>query len=111
VAAPPLGTLRECREALDAGRTRSEALVEQSLARAQACAPLRAFVRLRADAARAEAKAADLRRARGERRSPLDGIPFAAKDNLVRAGEETGCASRILQGFVSPYTSTVRERL
>jgi aspartyl-tRNA(Asn)/glutamyl-tRNA(Gln) amidotransferase subunit A len=111
MAASPLGTLRECREALDAGRSSAAALVEQSLARAEQCEPLHAFVRLRADAARAEARAADARRARGERRSALDGIPVAVKDVLVRAGEETTCASRILQGFVSPYTSTVLERL
>jgi aspartyl-tRNA(Asn)/glutamyl-tRNA(Gln) amidotransferase subunit A len=109
--AAPLGSLRECREALDEGRTSSAALVEQSLARAEAQAELRLFVRMRAERARAEAQAADARRARGERRSPLDGIPLAVKDNLVRAGEETTCASRILAGFVSPYTSGVMERL
>jgi len=107
----PLGTLRECREALDAGATSSSALVEQSLARAQACAGLRSIVRLRADAARAEAHESDRRRARAEVRSPLDGIPIAVKDILVRAGEETTCASKILEGFVSPYTSAVIERL
>jgi aspartyl-tRNA(Asn)/glutamyl-tRNA(Gln) amidotransferase subunit A len=30
---------------------------------------------------------------------------------MVQQGEPTGCASRILEGFVSPYTSTVVERL
>jgi len=107
----PLGSLRECREALDQGRTSSAALVEQSLARAEAHAHLSAFVRLRAERARAEAQEADRRRAQGEVRSPLDGIPLAVKDNLVRAGEETTCASRILEGFVSPYTSGVLERI
>jgi aspartyl-tRNA(Asn)/glutamyl-tRNA(Gln) amidotransferase subunit A len=110
-AAAPLGSARECREALDLGATSSAALVEQSLARAEAHAGLHAFVRLRAERARAEAREADGRRARGERLSPLDGIPIAVKDNLVRAGEETTCASRILAGYVSPYTSGVLERL
>src|SRR5204863_1662720 len=94
------------------GRTSSAQLVEQSLARAAAFEPtLHAFVRLRADAARAEAREADARRAGGARRSPLDGIPMAIKDNLVRSGEPTTCASRILEGFVSPYDATATLKL
>ncbi|MGH3361005.1 MAG: Asp-tRNA(Asn)/Glu-tRNA(Gln) amidotransferase subunit GatA, partial [Nocardioides sp.] len=42
---------------------------------------------------------------------PLDGLPLAIKDNLVERGEPTGCASRILEGYVSPFSSTVVERL
>jgi aspartyl-tRNA(Asn)/glutamyl-tRNA(Gln) amidotransferase subunit A len=108
--AAPLGTLHELREALAAGATSAE-LIDASLERAAALAGLGAFVGLRADAARAEARASDQRRARSTLRSPLDGIPIALKDNLVCTGEPTGCGSRILEGFVSPYTSTVRERL
>ena len=84
----PCGSLAELRAALDGGRTSAAQLVEQSLARAAALEPtLHAFVRLRPDAARAEARESDARRARGEVRSPLDGIPVAIKDNLVRSGE------------------------
>src|SRR5258706_259009 len=43
--------------------------------------------------------------------APPDGIPVALKDNLVRRGEPTTCASRILAGFVSPYDATVVEKL
>ena len=108
----PCGSLAEQRAALDGGRTSAALLVDQSLARAEALEPkLHAFVRLRADAARAEAREADARRARGERRSVLDGIPVAIKDNLVKSGEPTTCASRILAGFVSPYDATVVEKL
>ncbi len=106
------GSLAELRAALDGGRTSAAQLVEESLARAEALEPaLHAFVRLRADAARAEAREADARRARGERRSVLDGIPVAIKDNLVKCGEPTTCASRILAGFVSPYDATAVEKL
>jgi aspartyl-tRNA(Asn)/glutamyl-tRNA(Gln) amidotransferase subunit A len=38
-------------------------------------------------------------------------VPLAIKDNMVQAGEPTTCASRILEGFVSPYTATVVTRL
>jgi aspartyl-tRNA(Asn)/glutamyl-tRNA(Gln) amidotransferase subunit A len=108
----PLGTLAELRSALDAGTTSSQELVAQSLERAEALhGELNCFIGLRADAAREEALAADARRKRGEARSLIDGVPVAIKDNMVQAGEPTTCASRILAGFVSPYTSTVVQRL
>lgn len=112
MAPAPLGSLVELREALDSGATSSRTLVDAALARAEALQPqLNAFVGLRADAARSEADAADVRRRQGEARGPLDGLPVAIKDNMVQAGEPTTCASRILEGFVSPYTSTAVQRL
>ncbi len=96
---------------LDAGRVSSVELVEQSLARAQAAAELGAFVHFQPARARAEASEADARRARGERRSPLDGIPVAIKDLMVQQGEPCTCASRILEGFVAPYQGTVVAKL
>ena len=43
--------------------------------------------------------------------APLLGVPFAAKDNLSVAGLPVTCGSRILEGYVSPYTATAVERL
>ncbi len=43
--------------------------------------------------------------------APLHGIPIAIKDNICVEGEDVTCASKILQGFVSPYNATVVERL
>jgi aspartyl-tRNA(Asn)/glutamyl-tRNA(Gln) amidotransferase subunit A len=111
-APPALAGLAELRAELDAGRTSSLQLVAQALERAQALQPtLRAFIGLRSDAARAEAEASDARRKRGELRSALDGIPVAIKDNMVQRGERTSCGSRMLENFVSPYSSTVVEKL
>ena len=105
-------TLEAQRAALDAGETSSHALVDTALSKAASTGrDLHAFARLREAAAREEAAAADARRAAGEVRSPLDGVPVAVKDNLVRAGETTSCGSRMLESFVSPYSSTVMERL
>ena len=42
---------------------------------------------------------------------PLAGIPVAVKDNICTAGKRTSCASRILDGYVSPYNATVIDRL
>ena len=105
-------TLQTLRRALDAGELSSSELVEAALARAEATrATLNAFIGLRPEPARAAAAEADARRARGEGRGPLDGLPVAIKDNMVQAGDPATCASRILEGFVSPYTATAVERL
>ena len=93
----PLGSIAELRVALDAGEVSSVRLVDHALARADALGTrLNAFLGLRAEGARADAARSDERRARGEVRSPLDGIPVAIKDNMVMQGEPTTCASRIL---------------
>ncbi len=107
-----IGTLRELRAALDARQTSSVEIVGECLRRAEASQEtIHAFVGLRAEAALREAEAADARRGRGEVRSPIDGLPIAIKDNMVQTGEPTHCASRILEGFISPYTSTAVEGL
>ncbi len=110
--ASPSGSLREQVADLEAGRVSSRELVDASLLRAERCSSsLNAIVGTRGDAARQEADASDARRQRGETRSALDGIPVLIKDNMVQKGEPTSCASRILEGFVSPYDSGAVERL
>jgi aspartyl-tRNA(Asn)/glutamyl-tRNA(Gln) amidotransferase subunit A len=109
--AEALGTLAELRRALDGGETTSVALVERSLARAESLGSLRAFVGLRPAAALREAAESDARRRASGARSPLDGIPIALKDNIAQSGEPCGCASRILDGYVSPFDATAVARL
>jgi aspartyl-tRNA(Asn)/glutamyl-tRNA(Gln) amidotransferase subunit A len=46
-----------------------------------------------------------------ETAGPLCGIPFAYKDVLCVEGVETTAGSRILQGYVPPYTGTAMGRL
>jgi len=43
--------------------------------------------------------------------SPLAGAPIAIKDVICIQGSLTTCGSRILQGFVAPYSATVIEKL
>jgi aspartyl-tRNA(Asn)/glutamyl-tRNA(Gln) amidotransferase subunit A len=58
-------------------------VLEACLGRVQLLNPtLNAFVALRTEAARVDAKASTERHARGVPRSPLDGVPIAIKDNL-----------------------------
>jgi aspartyl-tRNA(Asn)/glutamyl-tRNA(Gln) amidotransferase subunit A len=105
-------TVAELSAELAAGATTSRALVERSFARLEALDPaLHAFLSTRREAALAEAAESDARRARGAARSALDGIPVALKDNIVQAGEPATCASRILEGYVSPFDATAVARL
>lgn len=41
----------------------------------------------------------------------LTGIPLSIKDIFLVKGKKTTCASKILEGFISPYDSTVVSRL
>ncbi len=64
------------------------------------------FISLSGEEARAQAAAADARRAAGTV-SPLCGIPLAHKDIYCTQGVRTSCASRMLDNFVPPYDATV----
>lgn len=41
----------------------------------------------------------------------LHALPIAVKDNIVTTEQPTTCGSRILEGYVSPYTATAVRRL
>ncbi len=86
-------------------------LAEAHLAAADEARGLNAFITPTPELARARAREADERRARGEARGPLDGIPIAVKDLFCTEGVLTTAASRILYNFVPPYESTVTQRL
>jgi len=45
------------------------------------------------------------------KKSTLSGIPFATKDNIVSQGHPARAASKVLEGFTSPYTATVLQKL
>lgn len=72
-----------------AGRLSTRELVDASLGQIEALdGKLRAFITVRADEVRREAKEMDERFARGER-LPLHGLPLAVKDNIDTAGTRT----------------------
>jgi aspartyl-tRNA(Asn)/glutamyl-tRNA(Gln) amidotransferase subunit A len=83
---------------LAAGRTSSRELVEQALARIGEPGGEggRAFLKVYAAPARAEADAADRLRKAGVRRSPIDGLPVSLKDLFDVAGDVTRAGSRVL---------------
>ncbi len=72
---------------------------------------VKAFVTLTEDLALSQASEVDKQIARGEKLSPLAGIPMAFKDNMCSEGIRTTCSSKMLESFVPPYDATVVERL
>ena len=103
--------LTELSQALAAKRLSSVELIGGLLARIdRANARLNAFLTVDRERAVAAAKAADARRAAGDA-GPLTGIPIAHKDVMMTEGLRTTCGSRMLEGFVAPYSAFVVERL
>jgi len=73
---------------------------------------IHAYLKVLRDEALAMAAAADSRLSAGDGAAgPLTGVPIALKDLLATQGVETTAGSRMLQGYIPPYSATVVERL
>jgi aspartyl-tRNA(Asn)/glutamyl-tRNA(Gln) amidotransferase subunit A len=82
-------------------------VVESVLARTARVEPLiHAWLELFEEEARERAAAIDR-----EPIGPLAGVPIALKDNMSVAGWPLTCGSKILSGYVAPYTATAVQRL
>ncbi len=71
---------------------------------------LNAVIRMHEQRALAAADRVDARVRAGER-LPLAGVPIALKDNLCVRGLLTTSCSKVLAGYVAPYTATAVARL
>ena len=71
---------------------------------------INSFLQVRADDSLARAKVLDEKMDRSET-LPLFGIPIAIKDNFLVTGWQATAGSKMLSGYVSPYTATSVERL
>jgi aspartyl-tRNA(Asn)/glutamyl-tRNA(Gln) amidotransferase subunit A len=101
-------TLHELRALLKAGTVSARDVLEDLLAQiAQRNPSLHAY--LAVDDARVRRQLETTRATSSQ--GPLSGLPITVKDNICVLGEETTCASRILQGFRAPYDATVIARL
>jgi len=106
-------SLTDMRSALVKGETSSQELVKACLARIGAANPkMNAFLHVAADSSIARAKQADEKRKEADSAGrPLLGIPIAVKDVLSVAGMPCTCGSKILEGYIPPYTATSVKRL
>jgi len=97
---------------LEAGQISAVELVRAFIERTRAVdGRVRAFNSFDEADAVAQAQASDARRAAGQERGPLDGIPVGCKDVIAVAGQPLTASSRMLKNFVSPYDATVTSRL
>jgi aspartyl-tRNA(Asn)/glutamyl-tRNA(Gln) amidotransferase subunit A len=103
------GSIREAAELLRSRKVSALELAELGLARSHADR-YNAWLNICDEYARAQARAADSRLKTGEA-SPLIGIPWACKDIIGTKAIPTTAGSRILEGYVPPYSATVVERL
>ena len=96
-------------EALDGLKKKDFSAVELTKAHIDAmegARGLNAFIVETPEIALKQAEESDKRYASGDAK-PLDGIPFANKDLFCTEGTQTTAASKILDGFVPQYESTV----
>jgi amidase len=107
-------SIADLREALDSGQATAVELLDSYLERIAVYD--RAGIRLNAvvvlnPQARAEAEACDARRASGQTRGPLDGIPYTAKDSYLARGLTAAAGSPAFADLVAQKDCFVIERL
>jgi aspartyl-tRNA(Asn)/glutamyl-tRNA(Gln) amidotransferase subunit A len=103
-------TLTDAREGLSRKRFSAEELAKAHIAAMEQARVLNAFILETPEKALEMARASDARIAKGES-GPLEGIPLGIKDLYCTEGVQTTAGSRILEGFVPTYESTVTANL
>ena len=99
--------------AIREGQRSAARVAEESLTRAREAdetKKLNIFLTVAGTHATAAAAVRD-RDAEARDTAPLLGVPYAVKDNLSVTGLPVTCGSKILEGYVSPYTATAIKRL
>lgn len=109
-------SIADLRRALETGATTAVELVDAYLTRIAAYDAPGTATALNAvvvgnPEARADAEASDARRARGETRGPLDGIPYTAKDSYLVRGLTAASGSPAFADLVAQRDAFTIERL
>ncbi|MGO4536471.1 amidase [Leifsonia sp. 2MCAF36] len=107
-------SIADLRRELETGRATSEGLLDAYLARIEAydtSGPTLNAVVVHNPEARADARASDERRARGETLGPLDGIPYTAKDSYLARGLTAAAGSPAFEHLVAQRDAFTIERL
>ena len=104
-------TIAEARDRLRKGDVTSVELTQSCLTEIDRAGALNAFVHHTPDMALQQAKAAD-KRLHGRAEAPaMCGIPLGIKDLFCTKGVPSQAGSRILEGFLPQYESTVSQQL
>lgn len=103
-------TIKDALKGLDAKEFTSVELTQAHIDAGDAAKGLNAYITDTPEIAIEQAKASDARRSAGDAKA-LDGIPMAIKDLFCTDGVQTTAASKILEGFIPQYESTVTANL
>jgi len=107
----PRDTALEVARSVNAGERSALELTRSALERiAERDGEIGAYLTLTGDLARAAAERVDAA-VRGGATFPLAGVGLAIKDNMCVTTTRTTCASKILDGWIAPYTATAVQRL
>lgn len=105
-------TILEAAEELKNGRLSSAELTKQYIKDIRTRnLTLNAYLDVLESEALDQAHASDERRAKGESRGILDGVPIAVKDNILIEGTRTTAASKLLENYQAVYDASVIVRL
>ena len=103
-------SLSSIKNDLTSGKLTVKDLVVSYLDRIEKNKKLNAFREVFADEAKDRAVDID-EKIKLKKQGKLAGMVIALKDNICVKGHAAGASSKILDGFVSPYSSTIAERL
>lgn len=107
-----MASIRELHQQLVSKARSAVEITTETLQRIETLEPkLHSFLCVTTDNAIAAAEKVDAKIAAGVTIGLLEGIPIGIKDNLCTRGIPTTCGSRILEGFVPSYESTVTQKL
>jgi len=100
-------TLAQASQALAKKEISSVELTEHMLKRVKKTdKDIHAFITVTDELALSQAKAIDAKRAKGEKLSPLAGVPATIKDVLATMGVRTTACTNILRDYVAPYNAS-----
>lgn len=104
-------TLLSVRDQIQGGKVKSIDVVSESLERIKKYdKEINAFIAIDEGALK-KAEEIDARIKKGEKVGRLAGVPIAVKDLYCTKGIQTTAASKILKGFIPPYSATVVKKL
>ncbi|MBT6176500.1 MAG: Asp-tRNA(Asn)/Glu-tRNA(Gln) amidotransferase subunit GatA [Deltaproteobacteria bacterium] len=104
-------TMQELSQKLQSGDVSSKEATQAALSQIEKTQDMGAWLHVASKEAMAQAEASDARRKSNDALGPLDGIPLGLKDIFLTRDIPTTCGSKILEGFLPPYSAHVVEKL